>query len=97
MSEIESFGVVVAEAMACKIPVILTGIEGFKDLVPNANHAFIVSSTTPQDIYDSMEDCYLQEEKRKLAVAKSYQLVKEKFDWLKNLNQMKEVYLEYLH
>jgi L-malate glycosyltransferase len=94
VSEYESFGVSVAEAMACQIPVIVSKAEGFKDLVPNSKYAVITDSTTPADIFKAMEQSFLNVQLRKDTVQNSYQLITEKFDWSVNLRQMKQVYEE---
>jgi glycosyltransferase involved in cell wall biosynthesis len=94
VSEYESFGVSVAEAMACRVPVIISGAEGFKDLVPDIENAFIAASTSPQDIFQAMESCFLNIELRNMAVNISYDLIKKKFDLVNNLKQMEHVYSE---
>jgi L-malate glycosyltransferase len=97
VSEYESFGVSVAEAMACQIPVIVSKAEGFKDLVPNSKYAVITDSTTSLDIFKAMEQSFLNVQLRKDTVQNSYQLITEKFDWSVNLKQMKQVYQELMH
>jgi L-malate glycosyltransferase len=97
VSEYESFGVSVAEAMACKIPVIVSKAEGFKDLVPNSKHALITDSTSPYDIFVTMEKSFLNSQLRNDTANNSYRLITEKFDWAVNLNQMKQVYQELIH
>lgn len=96
VSEYESFGVTIAEAMACEIPVIISKAEGFIDLVPDAQNAFVTTSNSPYDIFKEMESCLFNIERRKLAIDKSYSLVTEKFDWINNLKQMEHIYSELL-
>ncbi|MBL7936177.1 MAG: glycosyltransferase family 4 protein, partial [Bacteroidia bacterium] len=97
VSEYESFGVSVAEAMACKIPVIISKAEGFKDLVPDVQNAFITTSNNPLDIFKAMESCLFDIERRKIAIDRSYAVVSEKFDWLDNIKQMESVYSDLIH
>ncbi|MDX2172847.1 MAG: glycosyltransferase [Bacteroidota bacterium] len=97
VSEIESFGVSVAEAMACKIPVIVSNIEGFKDLIPNKNVGLITSSTSVESVFDAMENYFLNGELRNTAANNAYQHIKQKFNWFLNLSQMEKLYLEYMH
>lgn len=96
VSEYESFGVSVAEAMACKVPVIVSNAEGFKDLVPDSSNAIVTKSTLPEDIFKAMEDYFLHAERMKSAANNSYNLVREKFNWKRNIQQMEEVYFGFL-
>lgn len=95
VSEYESFGVAVAEAMACEVPVVISNFEGFKDLVPDRENAIITRSTLPEDIFLAMKDCFLNTDRRTVAAQKSYQLIHEKFNWKDSLKQMEQVYSEF--
>ncbi|MDO8998926.1 MAG: glycosyltransferase [Bacteroidota bacterium] len=94
VSEIESFGVSIAEAMACKIPVIVSNLEGFKDLVPDESVGLITASTSPEDIFIAMEKTLLNSELRMQISKNAYQRIIEKFNWSQNLNQMEDLYFE---
>ncbi len=93
-SEYESFGVSIAEAMACKVPVIVSDIDGFKDLVPDSRNAFISKSTSIEDILKAMETCLLNAKQRNEATIRSYNLVIQNFNLINNLEQMNSVYKE---
>ena len=94
VSEIESFGVSVAEAMACKIPVIVSNLPGFKDLVPDESVGLITASTSPSDICNSMEKILINNELRSQISKNAYERISQKFNWKNNLNQMEELYFE---
>jgi glycosyltransferase involved in cell wall biosynthesis len=96
VSEFESFGVAVAEAMACGVPVVVSNFEGFRDLVPGGENAIITRSTSPEDIFQAMKDCLLNADRRAIAAKKSYELIREKFNWKDNLRQMEQVYSEFM-
>jgi glycosyltransferase involved in cell wall biosynthesis len=94
VSEIESFGVSVAEAMACQIPVIVSDLEGFKDLIPDENIGLIARSTSPMDISVAMEKYLVNNELRKILAKNAFQRITENFSWIKNLDQMEQLYFE---
>lgn len=93
-SEIESFGVSVAEAMACKIPVVVSNLDGFKDLIPDENVGLITRSTSPYDISVAMEKYLTNNELRTTLSGNAFQRISEKFSWNKNLNEMEKLYFE---
>lgn len=94
VSEIESFGVSVAEAMACQIPVIVSDVDGFKDLIPDESIGLITRSTSPLDILIAMEKYLMNKELRNILATNAFQRITEKFSWNKNLNEMEQLYLE---
>lgn len=96
VSETESFGVSVAEALACRVPVIVSNIEGFKDIIPDKTHGLITRSTQPEDILFCMEDYLLDAELRNNLAKTGYQFIREKFNWNDNLKQMEEMYFEFV-
>jgi glycosyltransferase involved in cell wall biosynthesis len=93
-SQIESFGVSVAEAMACKIPVIVSNLDGFKDLIPDENVGLITRSTSPYDISIAMEKYLTNNELRTTLSGNAFQRISENFSWNKNLNEMEKLYFE---
>ncbi|MBA3682891.1 MAG: glycosyltransferase [Bacteroidetes bacterium] len=94
VSEIESFGVSVAEAMACQIPVIVSDLDGFKDLIPDESVGLITRSTSPYDIHIAMEKYLMNNELRNILANNAFQRITEKFSWNKNLDEMEKLYFE---
>jgi len=93
-SQMESFGVSVAEAMACKIPVIVSNFDGFKDLIPNENVGLITKTTSPFDISLAMEKYLTNNELRTTLSRNAFHRISEKFSWNQNLNEMEKLYIE---
>ena len=94
VSEIESFGVSVAEAMACQIPVIVSNVDGFKDLIPDESIGLITHSTSPYDIGIAMEKYLMNYELRSILANNAFKRITEKFSWNKNLNEMEQLYFD---
>lgn len=94
VSEAESFGVSVAEAMACQIPVIVSDLDGFKDLIPDESIGLITHSTSPLDISIAMEKYLMNNELRSTLAKNAFQRISEKFSWSQNLSEMEKLYFE---
>jgi glycosyltransferase involved in cell wall biosynthesis len=94
VSEMESFGVSVAEAMACKTPVIVSNLEGFQDLVPDEKVGLITKSTGIEDIFICMEKYFLNSKLRVDHREEAFNRINEYFNWNKNLLEMENLYSE---
>jgi L-malate glycosyltransferase len=94
VSEYESFGVSVAEAMACKIPIIISNCVGFNDLIPDKKNASVSPTNSSLDIFKAMEFYYLNTENRKIAAEKNYDFIVKNFNLVNNVFEMKQVYDE---
>ncbi len=96
VSENESFGVSVAEAMACEIPVIVSNASGFKDLIPNETVGLIAKSTSVDDIFVAMETYLLNNELRFLHAKNAHERINLLFNWKNSVSKMEDLYLDYL-
>jgi glycosyltransferase involved in cell wall biosynthesis len=88
----ESFGVAIVEAMACEVPVIVTDVDGFKEVVDNGNAGLMVPRKKPQvmaeNIYRLIQDTKLRKEigrKQRDRVIKYY-------NWTENVKFMERIY-----
>lgn len=92
ISDYESFGVSVIEAMACEKPVIATNTGGLKEIIENSDFGSLVEvdnvEQTANEIEKYMLDEVLKAKTGKVARAK----VAQKYNWSNNINQMIEVY-----
>ncbi len=88
----ESFGVAIVEAMACEVPVVVTDVDGFKEvvgnsgiLVPRKDH-----KSMAKQIYRLISDIELRKE-----IAKNQRMrVLENYNWLENVKSMEDIYQE---
>lgn len=88
----ESFGVAAVEAMACEVPVIVSDVDGFKEVVENNKTGYIVPRRNPQVIADKLFELIIDEEKRREFGINGRRRVEKLYDWSKNVNLMEEVY-----
>jgi glycosyltransferase involved in cell wall biosynthesis len=97
LSEYESFGVSVVEAMACQVPVIVSEAEGLKEVVVDQQNGSIVTYNNISEIVYAMERLMLNEKLRKLIGLNAVKRVRENYNWFHNLDQMCSVYDKMLH
>ena len=96
ISDYESFGVSVIEAMACEKAVIATNTGGLKEIIENSTFGSLVEIGNVEQTTNEMEkymmDASLKQKVGKAARAK----VLEKYNWNNNIKQMINVYNQLL-
>ena len=92
----ESFGVSVLEALACKIPVIVSDVGGLKEIVINNECGFLVEPNNVMETAVAMEKLIMDKEKRNKFGDAGRIRVKKYFEWNKNLSDVVKVYEHYL-
>ncbi|MBI3519287.1 MAG: glycosyltransferase [Bacteroidetes bacterium] len=92
LSEYESFGVSVVEAMACQIPVVVSDAEGLKEVVRNQKNGRIVKPNNISQIVEALENLMLSEDLRNTIGVNAFERVQKNYNWFNNLEQMMKVY-----
>ena len=96
ISDYESFGVSVIEAMACEIPVVATNTGGLKEIIENSNFGSLVEVNNVDQTASEIEK-YLFDTSLAIKVGKAArQKVIEKYNWTNNIKQMIDVYNQLL-
>jgi glycosyltransferase involved in cell wall biosynthesis len=88
LSEYESFGVSVIEAMACEKPVIVTNVGGLKEVVPNDAFGLKVNVQNVSETVAAIEKLVLNNELCKKIGSSARQHVLNNYNWEDNLQQM---------
>ncbi len=92
ISQYESFGVSVIEAMACEKPVIVTNTGGLKEIVENGNFGSLVELGDDAQLIREMEKYLLDENLTKRIGKQAREKVMTKYNWNDNILQMIDVY-----
>lgn len=92
ISDYESFGVSVIEAMACEKPVIVTNTGGLKEIVENANFGSLVEVGNVEQTAQEMERYLLDRELTEQVGKRGREKVIRKYQWDHNIRQMIGVY-----
>jgi glycosyltransferase involved in cell wall biosynthesis len=92
ISDYESFGVSVIEAMACEKPVIVTNTGGLKEIVENANFGSLVEVRNVEQTSLEMEKYLLDPDLTERVGKQGREKVILKYQWESNIQQMIGVY-----
>jgi L-malate glycosyltransferase len=90
----ESFGVSVAEAMACEKPVIVTNVGGLPEVVENNVTGLIVPPANAEKLAEAIETLVRDEQLRTKLGKQGRQRVERLYNWEHNLSSMIRVYEE---
>lgn len=94
--EIEGFGIVAIEAMACKTPVIATEIVGVSKDIKKYDTGLVIKSRNSKALAKSIIKLVSDKKRAKEMGKNGSDLVKGKYDWNLISKQVKQVYREVL-
>jgi glycosyltransferase involved in cell wall biosynthesis len=92
----EALPTVLAEAMAAKLPIIASQVGGIPEMIVDGQHGFLVE---PEDLNDLSNACIRlleNPDEREAMGAAGWKIVNQKFNIERQVDQLKEVYLEQL-
>lgn len=88
----ESFGVAIVEAMACEVPVIVTNVDGFKEVVDHGSAGIMVKRKDYVEMANRIMELIQSPNKmKKLGEIERARVIKE-YDWVKNVKKMEKIY-----
>jgi len=87
-SQMESFGLVYAEAMACGIPVIGTSVGGIPEIIENNSNGFLVDPDSSVELEKRIEILVKDEKKREKMGEMNINRIKKKFDVKKSVDRL---------
>jgi glycosyltransferase involved in cell wall biosynthesis len=76
----EAFGLVVAEAMATRLPVVATAVGGITDIVADGESGFLIGSENAFGLADAMHKMWCYREMREGMAARSEQIARTAFN-----------------
>lgn len=92
LSEYESFGVSVVEAMSCQKPVIVSEAEGLIEVVGDDKNGIVVDLHHIDEVVKALERYMLDENLRKVTGENARERVAEIYNWENSMLQMVGVY-----
>jgi L-malate glycosyltransferase len=92
----ESFGVSTIEAMSCSVPVVVSDVSGFKEVVIDGQCGFIVPRNNPDEAANAIEKLLTDGELRREIGEYGREHVLNHYDWHKNLAKAIVLYRKFL-
>ena len=92
----ESFGVAAVEAMACEVPVIVSDVDGLKEVVVNNKTGFVIPKKSPKEIANKIKILIENNDIVKKFKKNARDRVLKLYDWNKNVENMIKIYKELL-
>jgi len=92
----EAFGFTIAEASACRVPVVATNVGGIPEIVDDDTSGFLVSIRSPQEIADRLQSLALNKELRDEMGNQGHRLAIEKFTVERMALETYQLYSRYL-
>jgi glycosyltransferase involved in cell wall biosynthesis len=88
---------VLFEALAAKVPIMCTGLPAVTaELIDNMQTGIIIPNKDSQGIADKIEIVYKDKELRNRLIKNGYERVKERFDILKNVKELVEIFNKHI-
>ena len=92
--ETEGLGVVLLEAMACRVPVIGSDVGGIKDIIKDYETGLLCEQKNPDSLAGKIIQLLSDEKLRKKVIENGFKLVKEKFAWEVISDRFMNIYME---
>ncbi|MBW1822597.1 MAG: glycosyltransferase [Deltaproteobacteria bacterium] len=92
--ETEGLGVVLLEAMACRVPVIGSDVGGIKDIIIDGETGLLSEQKNPDSLAEKIISLLSDEQLRKKVIENGFKLVKEKFTWEAISDRFLNIYME---
>lgn len=88
----DSFGVTAVEAMSCGIPVVVSDVDGLKEVVLVNETGLVVSRGNPEELAQALEMLLKDEELRLKMGKRGIEHVRQNYDWNDNADYMVKLY-----
>lgn len=95
LSQRESFGVSIVEAMAMEKPVVVSDVDGFKEVVEDGITGIIVDRKNVSQCKEALKKLILDETLQRQFGQNGRKRVLDLYDWEKNVSYMESIYYDF--
>jgi L-malate glycosyltransferase len=88
----ESFGVAIVEAMACEVPVIVTDVDGFSEVVDKGKCGIMVKREDYKSMAEKIHQLIINPQERMKLGKSERERVLRLYDWSSNVDTMIDIY-----
>ncbi len=92
--ETEGLGVVLLEAMACRVPVIGSDVGGIRDIIIDGETGLLSEQKNSDSLAEKIIQLLSDEQLRKKVIENGFKLVKDKYTWEVISNRFLNIYME---
>lgn len=95
-SRFEGFGLVITEAMAARVPVLITDLEGPRNIVRDERYGFFIKNLQPNELAEKIKDIYNEYSSGEIVpiIENAFSLVNEKFSIEGTVSEYEKIYLK---
>lgn len=88
----ETFGLVILEAFAVKVPVVASGVDGIPELISDKKTGYLVPPADPEKLAKAISYLLVEKKERESLSNQAYELLKKHYDWSKIIEDIEEEY-----
>ena len=90
----ETFGLVILEAFASRVPVVATKVGGIPELIIDDKTGYLVPPADSEKLAKAISYLLAEKKKRESLASEAYALLKKHYDWEKVIKEIENEYLE---
>ena len=97
LSRWEGFGLVLPEYMACGVPIVATDVDAIPNIVQDGKNGILIKVNSSKEVFKAVSELYDVPDLKKWLVNNAEQIVKEKYDATRLIQESIQMYMRLLN
>lgn len=97
LSRWEGFGLVLPEYMACGVPIVAANVDAIPDIIENGKNGILIKVNSSKEVFKAVSELYDVPDLKKWLVNNAEQIVKEKYDATRLIQESIQMYMRLLN